>query len=231
MASTSDSKTLVEREIQSSQSNSSDHSDHPNQSENEQSVKASEQASEAYNNYDSIEGHKPSRRHHCEQNEGTNTLRDTEAKEDRSHRTFTLFPRLPPELRLIIWKFALPSRRTLLVILKRNCGWCECPAIYVRHLDEDLSFPLAAVCQESRAFVKESGYRPWRYTTCSECENGSVSDFIGPWFCPEIDYIDERWVGKGDSLDGYYVDLENYDPFSFPDVYSVVEVEEEVEED
>ncbi|KAJ8122934.1 hypothetical protein ONZ43_g995 [Nemania bipapillata] len=104
--------------------------------------------------------------------------------EDGSERTFHQFMNLPPEIRRMIWRFALPKGRVL-----RICSpdpsvdqWRlprEMFAPDILNPDRFATMPLAGVCRESRAFIKKYGYeRLW-----GDRMNTHAEPFMGPWFC------------------------------------------------
>jgi len=56
----------------------------------------------------------------------------TKQEEQVLFASFTLFPKLPLELRLIIWRLALPKRQ-MFVIINRGCKSCKTPGICPRN--------------------------------------------------------------------------------------------------
>lgn len=70
-------------------------------------------------------------------------------------RTFTLFPKLPIELRLIVWEMALPGPRILKSSLTRTTSGDTCWDLRPSEKSPALLF----TCQESRA-VAEKSYKP-----------------------------------------------------------------------
>ncbi|KAI1362645.1 hypothetical protein F5Y08DRAFT_269913 [Xylaria arbuscula] len=93
---------------------------------------------------------------------------------------FPLFMALPMEIRLEIWQLALPGRRTLEVYGSFE-GYA--PNLCNR---EAFDMPLAAACRESRAFIKDYGYKPlWPHLLKAR----TSEPFRGPWFCSGVDVI------------------------------------------
>ncbi|KAI0808857.1 hypothetical protein GGR55DRAFT_696561 [Xylaria sp. FL0064] len=97
---------------------------------------------------------------------------------------FHPFMRLPAELRLVIWKLALPEPYSLRRFYPGDLLTCG-PDCYLSTIfnPEVFDMPLAWVCRESRAFVFDYRYRPvgphiWRY---------SKHD---PQFCRCLDNVD-----------------------------------------
>lgn len=78
-------------------------------------------------------------------------LAEDEPIED-GERTFTWFPKLAPELRLKIWKFAPPGPRYIEVKNKKLCPYLSDPAHW-SYLCKYYAPALFFVCHESRAFI------------------------------------------------------------------------------
>jgi hypothetical protein len=71
--------------------------------------------------------------------------------------TFELFPRLPPELRLLAWSFAIPKQRVV-EICHHNLPfqWNDYLDPLSPLMARGNSIPLLSVCQESHTFVLKS---------------------------------------------------------------------------
>ncbi|KAI0458521.1 hypothetical protein F5B21DRAFT_500418 [Xylaria acuta] len=137
---------------------------------------------------------------------------------------FPQFLRLPAEIRLIIWKYALPDGRVLRICPNEqtddegdedgedddgyNDGYGSgynydkkwkkkgidqwgfptcCYAPEILNPPKFLTFPLAAVCQESREFIIDFGYE----TLYGDLMTVNGDRFQGPWFCHGRDTIEE----------------------------------------
>lgn len=68
------------------------------------------------------------------------------AKAAAKHRQFTLFPKLPPELRVMIWRFALPSPR--LLTFEVRIGLNNTRSLHTAH--DFKPFPVLQASSESR---------------------------------------------------------------------------------
>jgi hypothetical protein len=96
---------------------------------------------------------------------GDDEFVENEVLEDE-HRTFTLFPKFPPELRLRVWKYALPGPRYIEVQLIYDEDWEESEVESVKswnYVCKDNVPVLFFVCRESRAEVVKR-YQPLRPT-------------------------------------------------------------------
>ncbi|KAI1156273.1 hypothetical protein F4825DRAFT_476222 [Nemania diffusa] len=106
-------------------------------------------------------------------------------------RTFPKFMELPPELRRMIWKKALPKGRILRICppLEIYDKWKfprEMLAPDILNPESFEDFPLAAVCRESRMFIEEYGY----YILWPDLMTPLADKFVGPWFSDKRDRIE-----------------------------------------
>ncbi|KAI1120771.1 hypothetical protein F5Y10DRAFT_117234 [Nemania abortiva] len=106
-------------------------------------------------------------------------------------RTFPRFMQLPAELRLMIWRMALPKPRCLHIAPQID-DWQqwrlprEMFAPDVLNPGRFETMPLAEVCRESRAFIKHFGYeRLWENLMTVRGDA-----FGGLWFCWGRDYFE-----------------------------------------
>ncbi|KAI0596495.1 hypothetical protein F4775DRAFT_564797 [Biscogniauxia sp. FL1348] len=96
------------------------------------------------------------------------------------------FADLPPELREMIWKSALPDARTFNALVYASA------TLKMQLLNRDgLKMPLAHVCYEARRVVKEAGYV---LAFRDEDQPGDP----GVWFHPQRDLIERTIWGPGD---------------------------------
>ncbi|KAH9909292.1 hypothetical protein F4778DRAFT_793320 [Xylariomycetidae sp. FL2044] len=96
------------------------------------------------------------------------------------------FADLPPELREMIWRFALPEMRVFNALVWASTG------LKMQLLDRgELKMPLAHVCFESRRVVRESGY-------VLAFRDEDEPDDPGVWFHPRRDIIERTIWGPGD---------------------------------
>ncbi|KAI1491906.1 hypothetical protein F5X96DRAFT_668272 [Biscogniauxia mediterranea] len=96
------------------------------------------------------------------------------------------FADLPPELREMIWKFALPETRTFNALVYASA------TLKMQLLNRDgLKMPLAHVCFESRRVVKEAGY-------VLAFRDEDQPEDPGVWFHPQRDMIERTIWGPGD---------------------------------
>ncbi|KAI0454141.1 hypothetical protein F5B21DRAFT_476765 [Xylaria acuta] len=102
--------------------------------------------------------------------------------------SFPQFINLPLEIREMIWKFALPGARELIVLNDpNNLGDFSIFSDAKRHAFKWRAFrncinfyaPLSQVCFESRRVMQEAGYR-----LAHAGDDASLPD-IGVWFCEE----------------------------------------------
>ncbi|KAI0506181.1 hypothetical protein F5B22DRAFT_625035 [Xylaria bambusicola] len=101
-------------------------------------------------------------------------------------RSFHRFMALPMELRLKIWKLALPGPRILHISFSAEEG--HIPKL---HNGEPFDMPLARTCKESRAFLKDYGYKPlWPHLI--NPRNGE--SFNGPWILQGRDVVRNVWI-------------------------------------
>ena len=97
------------------------------------------------------------------------------------------FSDLPPELREMIWKYALPSPRTFEALVYNSAAGLRKQLLRRGHL----RMPLAHVCFESRRIVEEAGY------VLSFRDDDSPGD-TGVWFHPRKDIFEPTLWGPGD---------------------------------
>lgn len=98
----------------------------------------------------------------------------------------TTFTSLPPELRTLIWTFALPPGRIFNALVWVSAG------LKMQLLNRaELKMPLAHVCFESRRVVRESGY-------VLAFRDEDEPDDPGVWFHPRRDRIERTIWGPGD---------------------------------
>ncbi|KAI8632520.1 hypothetical protein F5Y19DRAFT_366726 [Xylariaceae sp. FL1651] len=96
------------------------------------------------------------------------------------------FADLPPEIREIIWRFALPKPRVFNALVWVSAG------LKMQLLNRsELKIPLAHVCFEARRVVKESGY-------VLAFRDEDEPDDPGVWFHPRKDRIERTIWGPGD---------------------------------
>ncbi|KAI0425285.1 hypothetical protein F5Y09DRAFT_352539 [Xylaria sp. FL1042] len=122
----------------------------------------------------------------CE-GEGLGEEEELKGRQIDGEGVFHCFMHLPMEVRLMIWKFAMPEPRALL--------GREFPKDYFAYgytmgsfepevLNEDIfDMPLANVCRESRAAVFDYGYTLLYPHVWRDVFRRS------PWFCPGRDYV------------------------------------------
>ena len=97
------------------------------------------------------------------------------------------FSDLPPELREMIWKYALPGPRTFEALVYNSAAGLRKQLLRRGHL----RMPLAHVCFESRRIVEEAGY------VLSFRDDDSPGD-TGVWFHPRKDIFEPTLWGPGD---------------------------------
>ncbi|KAI4860346.1 hypothetical protein F4820DRAFT_461790 [Hypoxylon rubiginosum] len=96
------------------------------------------------------------------------------------------FADLPPEVREMIWRYALPGSRVFNALVYASAG------LRMQLLERaSLRLPLAHVCFESREAVRRAGYR---LAFRDEDEPGDP----GVWFHPRRDVIERTIWGPGD---------------------------------
>ncbi|KAI0125842.1 hypothetical protein BJ170DRAFT_450601 [Xylariales sp. AK1849] len=97
------------------------------------------------------------------------------------------FKDLPPELREMIWRYALPEPRTINVLVYAF------PGLKLAPLDRGtLKLVLSQVCFESRRVVKESGY-------VLAFRDEERPDDPGIWFNPRRDLLERTLWGPGEN--------------------------------
>ncbi|PYI16966.1 hypothetical protein BO99DRAFT_464418 [Aspergillus violaceofuscus CBS 115571] len=113
--------------------------------------------------------------------------------------TFESFPRLPAEIRLMIWRLCLPSRIHELdypfnrILYSRDRAPCEFQdGAWIN------GFPplLSAVCRESRAVVLENGHFPERFAPDGEEGPGwwASTSYVRSWLDPARDRVHLNWT-------------------------------------
>ncbi|KAK5634182.1 hypothetical protein RRF57_009896 [Xylaria bambusicola] len=101
-------------------------------------------------------------------------------------RSSLTFLDLPPEIREIIWRFALPDPRVFNALVWVSAG------LKMQLLNRsELKMPLAHACFESRRVVKESGY-------VLAFRDEDEPEDTGVWFHPRRDRIERTIWGPGD---------------------------------
>jgi hypothetical protein len=96
---------------------------------------------------------------------------------------------LPPELRDMVWRAALPGPRTVKVLVYAF------PGLKLAPLDAGaLRLPVAHVCAEARRAVREAGYM------LAFRDDDDPND-PGVWFNPRVDVLDRTIWGRGESWD------------------------------
>ncbi|KAI2638218.1 hypothetical protein GGS21DRAFT_510181 [Xylaria nigripes] len=96
------------------------------------------------------------------------------------------FADLPPEIREMIWKFALPEPRIFKTLVWVSAG------LKMSLLNRsEVRMPLAHVCFEARRVVRESGY-------VLAFRDEDEPDDTGVWFHPRKDWIERSIWGPGD---------------------------------
>ncbi|OTA98468.1 hypothetical protein M426DRAFT_17369 [Hypoxylon sp. CI-4A] len=93
---------------------------------------------------------------------------------------------LPPEIRAMIWHYALPESRVFNALVYASAG------LKMQLLERgNLKMHLAAVCFESREAVKKAGY-------ILAFRDEDEPDDPGVWFHPRRDIIERTIWGPGD---------------------------------
>lgn len=99
--------------------------------------------------------------------------------------TFPLMD-LPPELREMVWRAALPGPRTVVVLVYAF------PGLKLAPLDAGaLALPLARACAEARAAVRAAGY------VLAFRDDDDPRD-PGVWFNPDVDVLERTLWGRGE---------------------------------
>lgn len=98
------------------------------------------------------------------------------------------FSDLPPELREMIWRHALPGPRTFEVLVYISAAGLKRQLLCREHLQ----MPLAHVCFESRQIVKDAGY-------VLSFQDESTPD-TGVWYHPQNDVLEPTIWGPGDNI-------------------------------
>ncbi|KAI6093484.1 hypothetical protein F4821DRAFT_220712 [Hypoxylon rubiginosum] len=96
------------------------------------------------------------------------------------------FADLPPEIREMIWWYALPESRVFNALVYASVG------LKMQLLERaSLRLPLAHVCFESREAVRRAGYK-------LAFRDEDESEDPGVWFHPRKDVIERTIWGPGD---------------------------------
>ncbi|KAI1409712.1 hypothetical protein F5Y13DRAFT_169315 [Hypoxylon sp. FL1857] len=96
------------------------------------------------------------------------------------------FAGLPPEVREMIWQYAIPEPRIFNALVYASAG------LKMQLLDRSsLKMPLALVCFESRQVVRKAGY------VLAFRDEDEPND-PGVWFKPYYDIIERTLWGPGD---------------------------------
>ena len=99
------------------------------------------------------------------------------------------FSDLPPEIREMIWKHALPGPRTFEILVYISAAGLKKQLLSRGHL----RMPLAHVCFESRRIVEKDGY------VLSFQDEDTPGD-TGVWFHPQNDVLEPTIWGPGDNI-------------------------------
>ncbi|BCS30627.1 2EXR domain-containing protein [Aspergillus puulaauensis] len=115
----------------------------------------------------------------------------------KSENTFHLFPRLPTELRLAIWRLCLPHRRVMeLDVQSDDLIWEECPCSKNWQISWTNRAPplITLVCHESRAVAFETG-RPQQLPDPTNPDTEAFSNYQidGPWLDTVRDSVHLNW--------------------------------------
>ncbi|KAI0842971.1 hypothetical protein F5Y06DRAFT_78108 [Hypoxylon sp. FL0890] len=103
-----------------------------------------------------------------------------------SSRPKITFAELPPEVREMIWQYALPEPRIFNALVYASAG------LKMQLLERSsLRMPLAHVCFESRQVVRKAGY-------VLAFRDEDEPDDPGVWFKPYYDIIERTLWGPGD---------------------------------
>lgn len=99
----------------------------------------------------------------------------------------TSFSDLPPELRAMIWRHAMPGRRVFDALTYVSAAGLQTQLLY----RSGLRMPLAHLCFESRRVVQESGY-------VLAFALSDQPDDPGVWFHPQKDVLERTIWAPGD---------------------------------
>ncbi|KAK7756779.1 hypothetical protein SLS62_001222 [Diatrype stigma] len=97
------------------------------------------------------------------------------------------FGDLPPELRAMIWRCALPGPRVLDALTYVSAAGLETQVLG----RDQLRMPIAHVCFESRRVVQEAGY-------VLAFPDADQPDDPGVWFHPQKDVVERTIWAPGD---------------------------------
>lgn len=111
--------------------------------------------------------------------------------------TFHLFPRLPTELRLAIWRLCLPQKRVMeLDVQSDDLIWEECPCTKNWQISWTNRAPplITLVCHESRAVAFETG-RPQQLPDPTNPDTEAFSNYQidNPWLDTVRDSVHLNW--------------------------------------
>lgn len=114
-----------------------------------------------------------------------------------SENTFHLFPRLPTEIRLAIWRLCLPHRRVMeLDVQSDDLIWEECPCSKNWQISWTNRAPplITLVCHESRAVAFETGH-PQQLPDPTNPDTEAFSNYQidNPWLDTVRDSVHLNW--------------------------------------